>query len=115
MSIKILKLNKNLSLIDSISTDLSDSMSIDHFNDVVKNSNAEIIFTISATDSQIPFIDEEEFCIVIREKVDLSAQGPNDVIIKNINKDVGNKSYKDFKPYSPVELPPGFIELKGKE
>lgn len=114
MPITIMKFEKDLNLLDSQAVEVSDSMTIDHFGDVIKAAEGEIPFVISATNCQIPFIEEEEFCVVIREKVDFTAQGPNDVLIKNRDQDIGTKESK-AKPYSPVELPPGFIELKGKD
>lgn len=104
----ILKFNKSLSLIDSETIQVSESMTIDHYNDTIKSAEGEIEFIISATDNQIPEINNPEYCVVIREKVDLTAQGPNDVMIKNRDKD------NLHKPYIPVDLPTGFIELKGK-
>jgi hypothetical protein len=115
MAITIIKFDKSLSLIDSEAILVSDSMAIDHYADTIKTAEGEISFQISATNCQIPEIDEVEYAVVIREKVDLTAQGPNDVMIKNRDKDTGNKNYKDHVPYIPVDLPPGFIELKGKQ
>jgi len=115
MAIKIVKFNKDLSLIDDSNVSVSESLTIDHYADVIKNYEGEIEFVISATNCQIPEIEDPEYCVVIREKIDLTAQGPNDVMIKERDKDVGNKDYKDHKPYIPVDLPTGFIELKGKK
>lgn len=109
MAIQILKFNKSLSLIDSEEIEFSDALIIDHYADTIKTSEGEIGFTISTIDSQIPNIDEVEYCVVIREKVDLTAKGVNDVMIKNRDKEDSSK------PYKPVDLPTGFIELKGKE
>jgi len=114
MALSIIKFNKDLSFVDSEDIEVSSGMTIDQFGDVLKIGNAEIPFIISSTNRQIPFIEEEEFCIVIREKVDFTAQGPNDVMIKNRDKDVGNSDNKE-RPYKPAELPPGFVELKSKE
>ena len=108
MAITILKFNKSLSLIDSEAIEVSESMTIDHYADTIKSAEGEIEFTICATNCQIPEIDVD-YCVVIREKVDLTAQGPNDVMIKNRDKD------NNHAPYVPVDLPPGFIELKGKK
>ena len=115
MAITIIKFNKSLSSIDSEEIDVSDAMTIDQYSDVIKNSDGEIEFTISATNCQIPEVEDPEYCVVIREKVDMTANNPNDVMIKERDKDTGNKDFYDHKAYIPTELPPGFIELKGKE
>ena len=70
----------------------------------------ECDFTAKAGGPYFGDIDEE-IVIVIREKVDLTARGPNDVLVKNIGKDVGGDDYVDKKPYRPKSLPPGFTEL----
>jgi len=115
MAITIIKFNKSLSLIDSEEVEVSEAMTIDHFADVIKTDEGEIEFVISGTNCQIPEIEDLDFCVVIREKVDMTAQGPNDVMIKDREQDSGNKDFKDHKPSVPVDLPPGFVELKGKE
>jgi len=109
MAIKILKFNKNLSLIDSETILVSEGLTLDHYNDVIKTSEGEIAFTISATNFQIPTINEIEYSVVIREKVDMTAQGPNDTTIKERGKD------SDTALQNPVDLPPGFIQLKGRQ
>jgi hypothetical protein len=87
---------------------------VDHTADVVKSSSDTLLFTISMAPTHAPYIKEEEFVIVIREKVDLTARGPNDIFIKNAGKDVGEYEYVDSSPYRPLEMPIGFKELKGK-
>jgi len=114
MAIQIIKFNKSLSVIDSETIEVSESLTIDHFSDVIKSAEGEFEFVISATNCQIPEIDEVEFAVVIREKVDMTAQGPNDVTIKERDKDSGTKDFKDHRPCIPTDLPPGFIELKGE-
>ena len=115
MPIEILKFNKSLSIIDSESILASDSLTIDHYSDVIKNAEGEIEFVISSTNCQIPEIDDVEYAVVIREKVDMTAQGPNDVLIKERDKDNGNKNFKEHRACIPTDLPPGFIQLKGKQ
>jgi hypothetical protein len=109
MPITILKFDKSLSLIDSESIETSEAMTLDHYADTIKSAEGEVEFTICATNCQIPEIDDVDYCVVIREKVDLTAQGPNDKIITERDKD------NNSSPYVPVDLPPGFIELKGKK
>jgi len=114
MSTKIVKLNKSMTLIDSEEVEVFEAMTIDHYSDVIKTAEGEIEFIISSTNCQIPAIDEVEYAVVIREKVDLSSNGPNDVLIKEKNKDTKTKDFKDHKPCVPTSLPPGFIQLKGE-
>lgn len=109
MSVKILKFNKSLSLIDSETILASEGLTIDQYNDIIKSSEGEVAFIISSTNFQIPTINEIEYSVVIREKVDMTAQGPNDTTIKKRGKD------SDIALQDPVDLPPGFIQLKGKQ
>jgi hypothetical protein len=115
MAIQIIKFNKSLSLIDEDAIEVSEGLTIDHFSDVIKTAEGEIEFVISSTNCQIPEIDDIEYAVVIREKIDMSAQGPNDVMIKERDKDIKNKNFKDHKPCIPTDLPPGFIQLKGEQ
>ena len=85
-------------------------LTILQYADNTKPYSTTLPFEISVAEDHAPYI-EEEFVIVIREKVDLTARGPNDVLIKNIGKDLGGENYIDSKPYRPKELPPGFQEL----
>ena len=67
-------------------------------------------FEISVAKDHAPYV-EEEMVVVIREKVDLTATGPNDVTIKNIGRDLGGDDSVLSTPYRPKDLPPGFQEL----
>jgi hypothetical protein len=78
--------------------------------DVMVSSSQDLPFLISVAEVHAPYI-EEEMVVVIREKVDLTARGPNDTLIKNIGKDLGGENYIDSTPYRPKELPPGFEEV----
>ena len=112
MATQIVKINKSMSLIDTEDVEMFDAMTIDHFSDVIKTSQGEIEFIISSTNYQIPEIDEIEYAVVIREKVDLSSHGPNAASIKE--KDIKAKNFKDHKACVPTDLPSGFIQLKGE-
>jgi hypothetical protein len=116
MSNKIYNFNKNtLTEIDHVDLVIEDAQAliIDQLVDSANfSASSTLPFTISLAEKHVPFLEEEEFMVVVREKVNLSAQGPNDVIIKNVDKDIGQGSYKDKKPYRPVELPTGFTEMK---
>jgi hypothetical protein len=85
-------------------------LTILQYADNVKSTTYTIPFEISVAEEHAPQIDTD-IVVVIREKVDLTARGPNDVTIKNIGKDVGGENYIDKMPYRPKELPPGFEEV----
>lgn len=116
MSNSIYKFNKDsLTEIDhyDLSIGGSQAMIISHLVDSANfSASSTLSFTISLAEKHAPFLNEEEFMIVLREKVNLSAQGSNDVILKNVDKDIGQGNYKDKTPYRPVELPIGFTEMK---
>jgi len=116
MSNKIYKFNKDsLTEIDHMDLIVADSQAliISHLVDSANfTGSSTLSFTISTAEKHVPFLKEEEFMVVVREKVDLSAHGPNDVTIKNIDKDKGKGDYKDKKAYRPSSLPDGFTELK---
>jgi|SaaInlV_165m_DNA_1040744.scaffolds.fasta_scaffold27683_2 hypothetical protein len=103
MAIEIIKFDKSLSLIDAETILVSEALTIDHFNDVIESGCGEIGFVIYSTNCQIPNIGVE-YSVVIREKVDMSARGPNDTVIKEQGHD----------NYPLTNLPVGFKELKGK-
>ena len=113
MSTSIVKFNK-LTLLEVGRKDLflenSFDLTISQFYDANVASSYTIPFEISVADEHVPYI-EEDMVVVIRERVDLTARGPNDVLIKNIGKDLGGENYIDKKPYRPKELPPGFEEV----
>ena len=75
--------------------------------------NSTIPFNITISDRHIPFIMEEEFMVVVRERVDVTTRGPKGKTITNAGNDVGRENYNDKSPYRPVELPQGFQQLKG--
>jgi len=77
----------------------------------VEDSN--IPFTITILDKHVPYINQEEFMVVIRERIDVTARGPHETTLNNLGDDIGRENYKNKVPYRPLELPPGFQELKG--
>jgi len=121
MSNSVYKFNYNMltsggfSLVDRIAMDTenSDTIFVSHTIDSVKASNMELPFTIFVSKNPVPYINEEEMVLVIREKVDFAARGPNYVDIKNTGKDIGKEDYKDYVPLRQSDLPSGFIEIKG--
>jgi len=97
----------------SLNTENSDTIFVSHTIDSVKTDNLEVPFTITVSKNPVPYINEEEMVLVIREKVDFVARGPNYVDIKNTGKDIGKEDYKDYVPLRQSDLPSGFIEMKG--
>jgi hypothetical protein len=86
-------------------------MTISHYADSVKSTEATIPFTIQGVERHVPEIEDVEFCIVVRKKIDLTAIGKNENAIKNNGNDVGSEDYSDSSPSRPLDLPPGFREL----
>lgn len=102
--------NLNISDLNSI-----EKMILQHFIDYPIESDNILEFEIDIVDNYVPHLNEEEFVVVIREKVDATAKGPHDVKISNIGKDLGRKNYNEKVPYRPLDLPHGFTELKGED
>lgn len=117
---KLAKINHNtLSLIDTIELTMSHAVSftISDYLDITSLSRKDsqvLNFTITPTTSQIPFIKNESFVTVAREKVDLSSVKQYDKILANEDRDTGQHNYKDSYPYRPRNLIDGFVELKGE-
>lgn len=103
MEKEILKFNKSLSLIDDKEVEVGESISIDQYSDVIKEFDFEIPFVFYSTNNQTPYIEDIDFSVVAREKVDLTAYGPSEDKVKRSEK---------VEKFKPVDLPPGFVELK---
>lgn len=121
MSNSICKLYYNMlesnsfGIIDYLQLDTvnSDTFFISHSIDSIKSNSFSIPFTIAVSKNQVPYLNEEEIIMVIREKVAFAASGPNYTKIKNNGKDIGREDYKDYVPLRQSDLPNGFIEMKG--
>jgi hypothetical protein len=102
-------------LVDYIPLDTvnANTLFISHSIDTLKSNSYSIPFTIAVSQTAVPYLQEAEMVISIREKVDFVARGPNDITIKNIGKDIGKGNYKDYVPLRQSDLPSGFVELKG--
>jgi hypothetical protein len=117
MSSKIYKIDKDsLTEIDSVSLAVSNvqSVIIQHVYDSTISDASIIPFQIDIADGHAPYIHEEEFMVVIRERVDATSRGVNDIEITNAGEDIGEFNHKNRVPYRPWELPQGFRELRGK-
>ena len=117
MSQQLYKFNKNtFATIDYIilASNNVNNIVVTHTLDCEKSIGLEIPFTVSGAQKVVPHINDPEYCIVLREKVDFTAIGVDDTVIKDINEDLGHENHTNESPYRPVELPAGFIELKGK-
>jgi hypothetical protein len=75
--------------------------------------SSTIPFSLTILDRNVPHINEPEFMVVTRERIDVTAKGPHETTINNIGDDMGRENYNKKVPYRPLELPPGFQELKG--
>jgi hypothetical protein len=103
MTKKIIKFNKAINFIDENDIEVSEGMTIDHYSDTVTEGSGEIPFKISSSNCQEVGLKDLDFCVVVREKVNLNAIGPNEEQIKS-------GEYK-----SAIDLPKGFVELKKAE
>ena len=115
MNAKIYKINKDTLLemsSDNLSVSNVQSLFIEHVHDNSVSEESTLSFSISIDNGHVPYIKEEEFMIVIREKVDATSRGPHDATITNAGDDVGRFDYNKKTPYRPWELPQGFTELK---
>jgi hypothetical protein len=111
MTVKIYKYSNTLDEISSMELFVSNAQSllVSQLMDGVYSYDATLPFTISTASGQIPFLEEEEIMVVLREKIDLSAHGKDDIAIKNMNIDTTQSP----KPYRPLATPKGFTELRG--
>jgi len=117
---KLIKLNRNtLTLIDTIQLIMSNSMSftISDYLDLIylsRKDSQTLSFTIEPVQAQVPYIKNESFVLVVREKVDLSATQPYDQTLAFEDKDTGKHDYINSYPYQPRNIIQGFTELKGE-
>jgi len=117
MSATIYKINKDsLAEIASQTLLIEDvqSLAIQHVHDGTVTDQGLLPFTLDIAPGYVPQIEQEEFMIVIREKVDATSRGPYDITITNAGDDIGKPNYTKKVPYRPWELPKGFKELKGE-
>jgi hypothetical protein len=117
MSIKIHKLSNTFSDDSSIIITMgaTSGMTVSHFAASIKSTEATVPFEIEGVQKHIPIIDEPEFCVVVRKKVDFTATGPNSKRITDIGEDSGMYKHVDSVPKIPLDLPPGFQELYRKD
>jgi len=114
MTIKIHKYTKDTLEEEAVATVLmsnSTGMTISHYADSVKSTETTLLFTIESTEKHIPYIEDVEFVVSVRKKVNMVAVGPNEKVIKDVGKDFGKYNYADSVPTRPSDLPPGFEEL----
>ena len=118
MTIKIHKfLKTDLSEDSSITSTLTETegMTISHFAGSTKSTEATIPYIIEGFEKHVPYIENVEFCVVTRKKIDLTATGINENIKKNIGEDIGEYDHIKSVPVPPSDLPPGFTELYKKQ
>lgn len=118
MNAKIYKINKSfLTEIDSIEMQLPNvsSMVIQHLFDGTLSGSSDLPFELDVSKKHVPFLNDPEFMVVIKERVDVTSQGPYDEVISNSGEDFGRYNARKSKPRAPWALPNGFTELKGKD
>jgi len=118
MTVKIYEfLKSDLTLVTSMVANMANSvsMSISHYAGSVKSAQATIPYVIEGVDKHVPYIEEADFCIVTRKKIDLTATGVNEKTIKDVGADIGKYGYVDSVPAIPSDLPPGFQEVYKNE
>lgn len=114
MTIKIHKYAKSTLQEEAVSSILmanSTGLTISHYADSVKSTEATLPFTIESTEKHVPHIEDVEFVVSVRKKVNMVAVGPNEKTIKDVGQDIGKYNYADSVPTRPPDLPPGFEEL----
>lgn len=89
----------------------ANGMTVSHYACSMKRTETTIPFVIEGVEEFIPHVNDADFCMVIRKKVNLDAIGPNEQIIKNVGEDVGKYDYTKKVPAIPSDLPPGFVEF----
>jgi len=117
MTVKIHKFSKTLENLNNINISMSNTtgMVITHYLDSVKSSGATLNFEFEGIKQHIPNIEDIEFCIAIKKEIDLTSFGPNVKEQMDIGLDIGKYNNVSSKPYRPLDLPTGFVELYKKE
>jgi len=87
-------------------------MTMDHTLDCTKQFSNTIAFSITAVNNHIPHIYDEEFVVVVRERVDFRSMGPDYPFVKEQGKDIGQMNYINSSPNPTVGLMAGFEELR---
>ena len=114
MTVKIYEILKSdLSIVTSKVVNMANTvgMTISHYACSVKSAQASIPYTIEGVDKHVPYVEDADFCIVARTRIDLTATGVNEQIIKDVGSDTGKYKYADSVPTTPLDLPPGFQEV----
>ena len=117
MNIKIHKILKadlsHSGSIDLVASGMTSTigMTISNYADSEKSVMATIPYTIEVVKDAMPNINDVEFCVGMRKKVDLTAIGVNGEIITEVGNDVGGSDYPNKVPHRPLDLPPGFTQL----
>jgi hypothetical protein len=92
----------------------AEGMTISHYAGATRSTEAEIPFQIEAVPKHVPVIKNVDFVLSVRQKVDLTASGIDDVLIKDTGDDIGRNRVESV-PSRPVSLPPGFQEVYRKQ
>jgi len=113
MTISIHKYSNTLSKVTSTDLTLANTvgMTISHYASSIKASEVTMPFILESVDGHVPYIENIEFCTVVRKKANLTAVSPNQETITGIGKDKGEYKYINNVPTRPSDLPLGFKEL----
>jgi len=86
-------------------------MTISHYACSMKRTEASIPFIIEGVEEFVPYVENVDFCMVIRKQVNLDAIGSNEKTIEEVREDIGKYDYKKAVPPVSPDLPPGFVEF----
>jgi len=115
MSSFLYKIDKNLNLLSEVdlSLEFSNGMTISHFEDINVSDKRDLTFSFEALPNNVPILNDEEYVVVIREKVNLSDNTPTEIITKNNGTIEGSKNNNKKRPYSHPNGVAIFRELRG--
>ena len=120
MKTKVIKISKDtLNKIGEVTTCFDEDGSekglvINHYDAVTGFGEGSLSFTISISPNTVPYLKKEEFCIIIREKVDLAEPHVNEYTATYDGEDEGKYGFVSASPKIPLRENKGFIELKDR-
>ncbi len=85
-----------------------------HDSEAIRTGNETLYFSFEVNKSPQPDLKVDEFCLVVREKIDLSAMNYLESLIRNDGENKGSPSRSAKRPNVPVKESFIFTELKGK-
>ncbi len=85
-----------------------------HDSEAIRTGNETLYFSFGVGKSPQPELKVDEFCLVVREKVDLSAMNGLELLIREDGKNKGSPTRHGKRPSVPIKENHMFTELKGK-